>query len=119
MALFDFSTQVSNGSPYPLLTNEFSFRVIGASASMVDQRGIHCGNFAVFQTTVAVDGIEFIVTNGAGGTTITATDAAGSHTQTEPVTNAPGPQTVRFNFGGIRLITFEAPGNELYLKSAS
>lgn len=118
MALFDFSTQVANGSPFPILTNDFSFRVIGSTAAMIDHRGIHCGNFAVMQTKFAVDAVEFIVTNGADGATITATDAPGSYTKSERLISAAGTQTVRFDFQGIRLIVFESPNNELYLKSA-
>jgi hypothetical protein len=117
MTPFDFSTQVSNGQPLPLHETEFSFWVPGTSTASVDKRGIHCGNVALMQITPAVNAVELTVINGADRVIITASDASGGNVRSQNVASMPQPQTVRFDFGGIRLITFDAPGNELYLMS--
>ncbi|MHC2385659.1 hypothetical protein ACVMFA_002213 [Bradyrhizobium liaoningense] len=117
MTPFDFSTQVTNGSPLPLLAKDFVFGVIGASTAEVDKRGIHCRDYAFVQMKLAVNAVELTLYNGTDAV-ITAADATGSHTENKNLVSAPGPQTVRFDFEGILLITFESKG-ELYLKNIS
>lgn len=117
MTPFDFSTQIPNGHPFPIHEKEFSFNVPGLSAAVVDKRGIHCGYVAVMQITLAVNAVELNVINGADGVIITASNAAGSLSDSKNVASAPGTQTIRFDFEGIRLIMFESPNDELYLKS--
>lgn len=118
MTPFDFST-LPNGHALPIIEKEFQFDLPGPhpSAAAVDKRGVHCGYFAVMQIYNAVNAIDLTVINGADGATITASNASGSLSDSKNVASAPGMQTIRFDFEGIRLIVFESPGNELYVKS--
>jgi hypothetical protein len=116
MLPFDFSTQVANGDPLPLLTTDFLFVVPGQLTAAVNHQGINCWHNAILQMNSAVNAIELTVFNGAGTATISASDAAGAHLETKNVVSAPGPQSFRFDFKGILRLAFVASKGELRLK---
>ncbi|WP_316395237.1 hypothetical protein [Bradyrhizobium sp. 33ap4] len=111
---FDFTVEISNGDPLPVVTPDFVFSVKNASTAHVTADGIQCGYDAVLQLTRSVNTVELDVTNKAQAT-ITAWCVINNVLQPTPGKVIPGgAQTVRFDLEDIMRITFDTTG-ELFL----
>lgn len=111
---FDFTAEMANGDPLPVVTSDFVFSVKNASTAHITADGIQCGYDAVLQLTRSVNSIELDVTNKAQATVI-AWCLNNNVLQPTPSNVLPGgAQTVRFDLENIVRITFDTNG-ELFL----